>query len=219
MDLDENYFKPQKNDTGKRRIKDMVELTEDEQLLWTGKPNKKVFILEQFFKMLPIVILWLGVDSIFIGFMIYGMVKSAIPLGFIAFMIFFFGIHLAPVWMWLSRILTARARLKNIEYGFTNKRIIIKAGVFVTLTNIMYSEITSVNLHVGFLDRMFHVGDITITTSNDDTHILEDLSDPYHLTNKLQAIVVDIKNDIEFPNDLRPETNSGYKTKYTKTDD
>ena len=132
----------------------------------------------------------------------------------IIFFVIFFAIHLMPVWIWLSHILTARRRLKNTEYAFTNKRIIIKEGFFANLTNIMYSEISSVNLHIGFLDRMFHVGDIVIYTSSSKTHVLEDLHDPYLLVNRLQQIVVDIKTDIEFPNDLRPETNSGYKTKY-----
>lgn len=213
-ELDENYFKPEENKNGKISIKDLVDMQEDEQLLWTGKPNKKVYILEQFFKMFPIALLWGCVDGLFIGLMVSGMIGGKIPLEMIIFMVFFFGIHLMPVWFWLSRVLTAAARIKNIEYGFTNKRIIIKTGVLINITNIMYSEISAVNLRVGILDRMFHVGDIVIRTADGKIEVLEDLKEPYMLTERLQAIVIDIKTDIEFPNDLRPETNSGYKTKY-----
>lgn len=214
MDLNEDFFKPQKNEKGQIDLKEMVALGEDEQLLWTGKPDKKVFMLEQFFKMFPIALLWLCFDGLFIGGITYGIISGGIPPLMIIFFVIFFAIHLMPVWIWLSHILTARRRLKNTEYAFTNKRIIIKEVFFANLTNIMYSEISSVNLHIGFLDRMFHVGDIVIYTSSSKTHVLEDLHDPYLLVNRLQQIVVDIKTDIEFPNDLRPETNSGYKTKY-----
>lgn len=213
MELDENYFKPTENKNGKMSIKELVSLQEDEQLLWTGKPNKKVYILEQFFKMFPIALLWLCFDGLFIGFIIVGLIKGELPALLIIFFVIFFGFHLMPVWIWLSHVITASARLKNIEYGFTNKRIIIKRGVFVQVTNITYAEISSVNLHVGFLDRMFHVGDIVISAT-DKTEVLEDLENPYMLVERLQAIVIDIKTDIQFPNDLRPETNSGYKTKY-----
>lgn len=212
--IDEDYFKIDKNQKGKLGIKELVDMSEDEQLLWTGKPNKKVYILEQFFKMFPIALLWLLFDGGFIVGISIGVAKGAIPLFVIAILVIFFAIHLTPVWIWLSHVLTAAARLKNIEYGFTNKRIIIKSGLLVGLTSITYSEIASVNLRVGLLDRMFHVGDIIIKTSDGSMHYLEDLENPYVLTERLQAIVIDIKTDIEFPNDLRPETNSGYKTKY-----
>lgn len=214
MELNEDYFKPQKNEKGQMDLKEMVALGEDEQLLWTGKPDKKVFMLEQFFKMFPIALLWLCFDGLFIGGITYGIISGGIPIALIIFFVVFFAIHLTPVWIWLSNILTARRRLKNIEYGFTNKRIIIKSGLFANVENIFYSEISSVNLRVGLIDRMFNVGDIVIYTSGHKTFILEDLHDPYILVNRLQQIVVDIKTDIEFPNDLRPEENSGYKTKY-----
>ena len=102
---------------------------------------------------------------------------------------------------------------------FTNKRIIIRSGIIgIDFKNIYYTEIESVNLKVGLVDKMLGVGDIYIK-SNNKAQILFDIEDPYFITQKLQEIVIDIKTDVEFPNGLRPEENPGYKTKYTKYTD
>lgn len=45
-------------------------LSEGEQLLWRGKPNRKAYILSQIFRMLPFALLWLLVDGFMIGVMI-----------------------------------------------------------------------------------------------------------------------------------------------------
>ena len=45
-------------------------LYEDEKVLWQGKPNRKGLVLDTVFKMLPILLIWLALDSVFIGIMI-----------------------------------------------------------------------------------------------------------------------------------------------------
>ena len=65
---------------------------------------------------------------------------------------------------------------------------------------------------------MLKVGDIYINSKN-KAQILYDIEDPYFITQKLQEIVVDIKTDIEFPNEFRPSENPGYGTRYTKGKD
>ena len=133
-------------------------------------------------------------------------------------MVVFFLFHLMPVWIWLSNVLTANRQHENLEYAFTNKRIIIKSGIIgIDFKNIYYSEIDSVNLRVGLVDRIEKVGDIYIKSIG-GANVLYDLENPYSLTEKLQKIVVDIKTDIQFPNNLRPAENDGYSTKYTYRD-
>lgn len=73
------------------------------------------------------------------------------------------------------------------------------------------------NLRVGLVDRIEKVGDIYIKSIG-GANVLYDLENPYSLTEKLQKIVVDIKTDIQFPNNLRPAENDGYSTKYTYRD-
>lgn len=210
--LDENYFKTNSSDI--QTIEEMV--GPDEQILWRGKPKKRAYLINAFTKMLPIALIWLIFDGGFIGLMIGTM--DEIPAPVKIFMAVFFLFHLAPVWIWLSHVLTANRQHENLEYAFTNKRIIIKSGIIgIDFKNIYYSEIDSVNLRVGLVDRIEKVGDIYIKSIG-GANVLYDLENPYTLTEKLQKIVVDIKTDIQFPNNLRPAENDGYNTKYTYRD-
>lgn len=210
--LDENYFKTNSSDI--QTIEEMV--GPDEQILWRGKPKKRAYLINAFTKMLPIALIWLIFDGGFIGLMIGTM--DEIPAPVKIFMAVFFLFHLAPVWIWLSNVLTANRQHENLEYAFTNKRIIIKSGIIgIDFKNIYYSEIDSVNLRVGLVDRIEKVGDIYIKSIG-GANVLYDLENPYSLTEKLQKIVVDIKTDIQFPNNLRPAENDGYSTKYTYRD-
>lgn len=213
--IDENYFKNSKTESSKMTdIQDIV--NKGEQILWRGKPKKSAFILGSIFNMLPIGLIWLLFDGAFIaGIIATGSLKS-MPVGVIIGIIAFFAIHLIPVWAWIGSVITASHKYKNLEYAFTNKRIIIRSGIIgVDFKNIYYSEIESVNLKVGLSDKLLKVGDIYIK-SQGQSQVLYDISDPYFISQKLQEIVIDIKTDIEFPNGLRPDENPGYNTKYTK---
>lgn len=212
--LDENYFKIDPSGRDLKNIEDVI--GSDEQILWSGKPKKRAFLINAFTKMLPIALIWLLFDGAFIGLMIGTM--DEIPASVKIFMTVFFLFHLIPVWIWLSNVLTANRQHENLEYAFTNKRIIIKSGIIgIDFKNIYYSEIDSVNLRVGLVDRIEKVGDIYIKSIG-GANVLYDLENPYSLTEKLQKIVVDIKTDIQFPNNLRPAENDGYSTKYTYRD-
>lgn len=212
--LDENYFKIEPSGRDLKNIEDVI--GSDEQILWSGKPKKRAFLINAFTKMLPIALIWLLFDGAFIGLMIGTM--DEIPASVKIFMAVFFLFHLAPVWIWLSHVLTANRQHENLEYAFTQKRIIIKSGIIgIDFKNIYYSEIDSVNLRVGLVDRIEKVGDIYIKSIG-GANVLYDLENPYTLTEKLQKIVVDIKTDIQFPNNLRPAENDGYSTKYTYRD-
>ena len=212
--LDENYFKIEPSGRDLKTIEDVI--GSDEQILWSGKPKKRAFLINAFTKMLPIALIWLLFDGAFIGLMIGTM--DEIPAPVKIFMLVFFLFHLMPVWIWLSNVLTANRQHENLEYAFTQKRIIIKSGIIgIDFKNIYYSEIDSVNLRVGLVDRIEKVGDIYIKSIG-GANVLYDLENPYSLTEKLQKIVVDIKTDIQFPNNLRPAENDGYNTKYTYRD-
>ncbi len=208
--IDENYFKPGKNEYNS--ISDIIDRENDEQILWNGRPKKKAFILNSCIKMFPIALLWIAFDGFFIGMISRNF--SSIPSGMIIFFIIFFLFHLMPVWIWISNVITSNRKYKNLEYAFTNKRIIIKSGIIgIDFKSIYYSEISSVNLKIGFIDKMLHVGDIYITSVG-AADILFDLENPHFIAERLQKIVVDIKTDISFPNNLRPNQNDGYHTNY-----
>ena len=188
-------------------------LKEGEEIIWQDKPKKSAFILSKILSMLPIALIWLAFDGFFIFMLARSGAVRSMPTFFIVFLVVFFIFHLTPVWVWLSNIFTAWAQHKNVEYALTNKRIIVKSGIIVDIKNIYYSEIESVNLKVGLVDKILKVGDIYIKSTNAAT-VLSDIANPYLIANKLQQIVNDIKTDISFPNALRPNENKGYNTKY-----
>lgn len=209
----EKYFK---NDGMKNNSIDNL-LDKDEQVLWRGKPKKSAFIVSKIFNMLPIIILWLAVD----GFLIYVLISKNIFEGNVMLtiaLVAFLLIHLCPVWFWLSNVVTAWRQYKVIEYCFTNKRIIVRTGIFVDIKNLYYADIQNVNLRVGLIDRMMKVGDIYVSGKFDAT-VICDIPDPYFITNQLQKIINDIKTDMSFPNAFRPEENKGFNTKYTGSND
>ena len=167
-------------------------------------------------RMLPIAIIWLIFDGAFIVGISIGISQESIPLGILGFIIPFFLLHLMPVWMWIGNTVRAFREVKNLEYAITDKRIIIRSGVIgIDFKFINYTEIDSVNVKVGFIDKIFKVGDIYINSSV-NSGVLWDVSNPYGIARALQKVTTDIKSDIHYPNALRPDSNPGYKTGYSE---
>lgn len=187
------------------------QLSDGETILWRGKPDRKAHIWAQIFGMLPVAIIWLLFDAAFIYLIACFGVFRQLPWFAAVGICIFFVLHLAPVWIWIYKIVTASRRQKNTEYVFTDKRIIIKSGVIgIDVSNIYYTEINGVNLKVGLSDRIFKVGDIYISGAF-RAQVLWDIDSPYEVTAKLQKIVNDIRTDVYYPNNLRPEENGGKK--------
>lgn len=206
----EKYFHPD-NEMNNNQIEDL--LNEGEEIIWRGKPKLAAFIWSKVFNMLPFALLWACFD----GFVIYGLVTTDALVGvkpvYIAMIVGFFVVHLAPVWIWLANVLSSYAQCKNQDYAFTTSRIIIRTGIIVDIKTILYADVVSVDIRVGLVDRLFKVGDIYITAKNGKA-VLWDIENPYKVFNMLQKVVNDIKTDIYYPNELRPKENSGYNTKY-----
>jgi membrane protein YdbS with pleckstrin-like domain len=207
--IDKEYFNVEES-IKQNKVEDI--LGEGEEVLVSLKPNRKVYILESIFKGLPVTLLWAGVDA----FAIYMIISSGAfaDSGMIIFFIVFFGLHLIPVWFYIASIIKKVAGYKNISYTFTDKRIIVRSGLIgIDFRYLYYPDIDSVNAKVGIFDRLFKVGDIHIQGVSQHI-VVEDVSAPYIYADKIQTIVRDLKADMNFPNDLRPEENHGYNTKY-----
>ena len=210
MQIDERYFMD--NSMQKNNIEDV--LNADEKVLWRGKPNPKSYVLAAMLKMMPIALIWLIFDGTFITFITIGMVNGWIPTLILAFIIPFFLLHLTPVWLWIGKTVKAAREVRNIEYAITDERIILRSGMIgIDFKFINYTEIDSVNVKVGLIDKIFHVGDIYINSTL-NAGVLWDVEDPYKIGNALQKVTLDIKSDIQYPNAMRPDSNSGYKTDY-----
>ena len=196
--VDEKYFI---NDTKGNNFSIEDSLSSDESLLWKGKPLRKSFILNSVLKFLPFALIWLIFDTLFIVLLVLNV--KEIPTIVIVFLAIFFLFHLIPVWLWIYSIISASKRQKIEEYAFTNKRILIKQGfIGSTIISVFYDSINSVNLKIGIIEKMCHVGDIYILSNNQKV-VLEDILDPIFITAKLQDIALTNKKDIYFPNNLR----------------
>ena len=198
---------------------------DSELVLWKGKPNKSVFIKEQIFSpMLFVALLWLGID---LSFVIIYLSTNGVSLE-LAFIIPFFSIHLLPVWIYLFKVIFAFSRWKNTEYMLTDQAIYCLSGVFTTnCKRKTFQEITNVSVHQGIFDKRHDVGDIFIvtgvTTNKDGRAVNTGLNildiDEYMKVYKLITETGrDIYADTMYPNDLRPDNNSGYRTKYNPED-
>ncbi len=186
-----------------------------EQVLWSAKPRKNAFIANKVLGMLPIALIWLGLDSIFIRQMFVG--------GLQLFSVLFFALHLFPVWIWLGNVITANRRWKNTAYYVTDRRILIQTGFIDSeLQTVYYKDIRDVNLRIGLIDKLLGVGDIYFDLgsyqSGGKTRVLAksflDVDDPKEVYTRIQKIIMDIQTDIEYPNAYRPGENPGYNTKY-----
>ena len=211
MAINSDYFKVEDNPINKNTIEDI--LAEDEQILQRLTPNRRVFVLESIFKGLPIALIWVAFDAFFIFMMVRNGVFGQVPF-MVPFVIVFFAFHLIPLWAYIANVVKKVGGYKNIEYAFTDKRIIIRSGlVGIDFKYFYYQDISSVTVKVGIFDRMFKVGDLYLS-SNGQAATLDDIDHPYEYSSKIQKIITDIKTDMAYPNDLRPEENHGYRTKY-----
>ena len=197
----------------------------NEMILWKGKPNKSVFIKERIFTPLALIALvWLLFDVGFLSAFIFR--QSVIDdLGLFAFaLIPFFILHLAPVWVYLGRIVFCVRSWNNTSYMITDKAIYATSGIFTTnCERKTFQEVTNVSFRQGIIDKQANVGDVFIATGqavNKNGRIkpiginiidIEDYLKVYKLINRTGT---DVYSDTMYPNDLRPESNHGYNTKY-----
>ena len=185
----------------------------EETILYEGKPDKKCFIFESIFNpLMPFAIVWAVFDMSFFRMSMGGMSFVIIP---------FLLLHMMPVWIYLAGVIFSVRKYKNTYYIVTDHAVYVSGGLFtMNLETKTFAELSRVNLHRGIFDQIFHVGDVLITTNQYTRkgmpavmgiNSISEYSKVFQLVKKLQK---DIYSDIMYPNDLRPEENHGYRTKY-----
>ncbi|MBP5617282.1 MAG: PH domain-containing protein [Elusimicrobiaceae bacterium] len=209
----------------------------NENILWSAKPMKKCFILESIFNpLLPFAILW----ALFDGFSIFVLTRktpSAESSLDLIFLLLFFSLHLMPVWIYLGGVLFSFLRYKNAAFIVTDKGVYISSGLFsLNFNHKPFMEISRIHLHQGFIDRMLGVGDIVIgerakdfgdapqfvqdvlsrfsANKTDGTLSIYDISDYQQVFSLVKELQQNIYSDVQYPNDLRPKENHGYRTTY-----
>ena len=195
-------------------------LDTNERVIWSDKPHILVHLASGI-PFLIIGILWGLMDAFFFsGFMSFG---GGPVLGFLSI---FMVLHMMPLWLGVGNMIRLVFIYKNTFFCYTDKRVIIKTGFLgVDYKTKDFYNIGNVEVNVGPLENMLGVGTIRIdeeiirTRNNHSRRTgnrLYGVQKPYEVFKSLKEIVMDIKTDINYPNEYRPETNKGYNTKYEK---
>ena len=196
--------------------------------MWQGRPNMKCFILEAIFNpLLPFALIWGLIDCGFIYAALNGHINEAdgnFPASYM--LVGFFSLHLMPVWIYLFGVIFSFLRYKNTSFAVTDQGVYVSGGIFTqNYERKPFAEMSNVNLHRGIFDQMLGVGDVVMTGNNDTYNSrhsifrgmticdISEYMEVYHLVQKLQT---DIYADTMYPNNLRPQENDGYNTKYTQ---
>ena len=129
-------------------------LSAGEYVIWKGKPKKSAYIADKALTMMPIAVFWAIFDIQFLG--------AALGGGNVGLLLFML-VHMVPVWLWIGSASTSVIQWRNEDYFLTNKRIIIRKGVFKPARqSVFLRDVHSLQVHYGLLDRIFGSGDIYI---------------------------------------------------------
>jgi membrane protein YdbS with pleckstrin-like domain len=193
-------------------------LDNNERVIWSDKPHLLVHLATGF-PLFIIGIIWGIMDSFLVGnFMMF----EGGPFNFFSI---FMLLHMMPLWVGIGNMIRLIFIYRNTFFCYTDKRVIIKTGFMgVDYKTKDFYNIENVEVNVGPLENMFGVGTIRIDEEYVRTgkhsrrvgHRLYGIQRPYEVFKALKETVMDIKSDINYPNNYRPETNKGYNTKYDK---
>jgi len=205
-------------------------LDTNERILWSDKPHMIVHLASGL-PMLIIGIIWGILDAFFItGFMGFGGPGEFGGFGgIVGFLSIFMLLHLMPLWIGIGNMVRLIFVYRNTFFCYTDKRIITKTGFLGVDYKIKdFYNIGNVEVNINPIENMLGVGTIRI----DEDYVYEGhgknrrsrrigdrlygIQNPYDVFKKLKEIVMDIKSDINYPNDFRPESNPGYNTRYDK---
>lgn len=202
-------------------------LNEDEKILWEGTPR-----------------FWPFIFSSSIAAVIFGSIWTLFTLPFLAlgvYNIFFVStvtglsiLFIPHIWIGPGVLLIIPLYsyfvLKYTYYCITDKRVIIQKGIIGRDFDIVdYDQITNTQVNIGIADKIFKpsdTGSILISTAGSFTFSkgrpvqrpfrLRNITNPYEVFKFFKKVSFDIKSDIQYPNQLRPEQNPGYQSEYAQ---
>ena len=110
--------------------------------------------------------------------------------GFIAF--FALTMSISGGWLFLVVagliILAPYISRVNSEFAVTNKRIIIKVGLFTTRTiELMLSKVETISVNQGMLGKMLNYGSITVVGSGGTREVFSSIESPLEFRRAVQA--------------------------------
>ena len=142
-------------------------LDENETLLWTGKPNRRVW-MSSGYVWLSIGIVW----GILIVLMLFAFIQDVMhnghspPLEFLCIMMVLVPLfHGSPCWGSILYMYWLHCAEKKTVYACTDKRVLIKRGGFgVSYITIHYGDIRDVTVRVGWFENRCKTGTLLFET-------------------------------------------------------
>lgn len=184
----------------------------DENFLWIGEPKFFPFLCTGL-PFLALGVLWFCID--YFGFIRHAGREQA------GFLVPFFILHLTPFWLSILNMARLVLAHKNTFYTITNKRVMIRSGFWgIDFKAIDYDKITDIWVTVNPIEAMMKVGTVRFSagrTNRQGKFVSDDfiaVENPYEVFKKVKSVSVDVKTDWNYPNQLRPGENPGYKTEY-----
>lgn len=203
----------------------------NENVIWEGRKDTRVSVFEAIFNpMLPFALIWLIFDSFFISTFLSGMrMGQTGSSAMIGGMAAFFALHLMPVWIYLFGVITSGLKAKHTQYMITDRAIYIQSGIFSTITEMKpFTDLSHVSVRQGFFDKIFKTGDVIsecnhISLSSGSSNHghgmnIENIRDYESVFRLVKEYQEAIYSDTMYPNDLRPDENHGYNTRYIRRD-
>ena len=186
-----------------------------EQLIWAGKPHYVPFLASA----VPVLFfgaLWGCFDLFFLmaarGDRVHGATLFLYP---------FLALHSFPAWGSLLYLLWLILSYKNTAYAITNRRVILRSGVWApNFQSFDMDQISEVDVTIGPIEKMLDCGTVRANagrTNSKGSTLFESMvaiDQPYDVYKLLKQTAVDIKTDWNYPNKLRPSENPGYRTDY-----
>ena len=135
----------------------------DERIQWRGVPNEECYIKSHFYVFLPFVIGWWIISLVFYLLAKYTFFSQFedLIIGVLTLMLILW--CLVPVVMFVYKLINKKLELRNTEYVVTNRRILIKHGIFyVKVISIYYEEVDFVKVKYGIGDKKYDVSNVVI---------------------------------------------------------
>ena len=139
-------------------------LKENEQVLFSERPDKKTYFSFHFFKGLPLIVInFCFCSFIFFILALAGAVTESLISGIIVILVY--TITLTPLWVWLGNLIIVMKNFSDTEYLITNQRVLIKNGNQEKNVKIIDNpEIINVKVYLNKTDEQYKTGQIKLAT-------------------------------------------------------
>jgi len=209
-------------------------LKKDEKILWEGKPQAKSYFANRLIA--PFIGITILLFVFALPFIISLFIDEFVPRNIALIIVCLCGGVLLVSFI-IAWLLTTTA-YKNLHYAITNKRAIIQHGIFAyEYRSIDYTIMNDLSVKIGLINKLYNTGTVVLLNEReffgghdanglgldihssqkiDKTNSFIAIENPYEVFNKLKEVSQNIRTDMYYPNELRPEQNKGYKTHYKK---